>query len=105
MAETNFATASIVEGLVSQPKRSTGKYHCYRGQWYCRLHNFPHLLASSSPMHLKTLVVERTGGNPFFMEEIVQTLFDEGVLVRNGAMKVTRSLSQVRLPPTVQGIL
>jgi predicted ATPase len=35
----------------------------------------------------------------------VQALFDEGALVRNGAVKVTRSLSQLRLPPTVQGIL
>src|SRR5439155_6471169 len=38
-------------------------------------------------------------------EEIVQALFDEGVLVYNGAVKVTRSLSQLRLPSTVQGIL
>jgi len=54
---------------------------------------------------LKRLVIERTGGNPFFIEEIVQALFDEGALVRNGAVKVTRSLSQLRLPTTVQGIL
>ena len=54
---------------------------------------------------LKRLVVERTGGNPFFIEEIVQGLFDEGALVRNGAVKVMRSLSQLRLPTTVQGIL
>ena len=54
---------------------------------------------------LKRLIVERTGGNPFFIEEIVQALFDEGALVRNGAVKVTRSLSQLRLPSTVQGIL
>ena len=54
---------------------------------------------------LKRLITERTGGNPFFTEEIVQALFDEGALVRNGAVKVTRSLSQLRLPPTVQGIL
>jgi predicted ATPase len=54
---------------------------------------------------LKRLIIERTGGNPFFIEEIVQALFDEGALVRNGAVKVTRSLAQLRLPPTVQGIL
>ena len=54
---------------------------------------------------LKRLIAERTGGNPFFIEEIVQALFDEGALVRNGAVKVTRLLSQLRLPPTVQGIL
>ena len=54
---------------------------------------------------LKRLIAERTGGNPFFIEEMVQALFDEGALVRNGAVKVARSLSQLRLPPTVQGIL
>jgi class 3 adenylate cyclase/predicted ATPase len=54
---------------------------------------------------LKRLILQRTEGNPFFIEEMVRALFDEGVLTRNGAVKVTRSLSQLRLPPTVQGIL
>src|SRR6202011_2671452 len=54
---------------------------------------------------LKRLIAERTGGNPFFIEEIVQALFDEGALTRNGVVKITRSLSQLRLPPTVQGML
>jgi len=54
---------------------------------------------------LKRLIIERTGGNPFFIEEMVQALFDEGALLRNGVVKITRSLSQLRLPPTVQGIL
>jgi class 3 adenylate cyclase len=54
---------------------------------------------------LKRLIIERTGGNPFFIEEILQALFDQGAIVRNGAVKVARSLSQVRLPPTVQGLL
>jgi tetratricopeptide (TPR) repeat protein len=54
---------------------------------------------------LKHLVLERTQGNPLFIEELVEALFDEGVLVRNGAVKVTRPLSQLKIPPTVQGIL
>src|ERR1700693_544650 len=64
------------------------------------------LLGASVELNpLKRLIVERTGGNPFFIEEIVQSLFDEGALVRNGVGNVTRSLAQLRLPPTVQGIL
>jgi predicted ATPase len=64
------------------------------------------LLGEGVQLHpLKRLITERTGGNPFFIEEIVQALFDEGALVRNGVVKVTRSLSQLRLPPTVQGVL
>jgi predicted ATPase len=54
---------------------------------------------------LKGLVLERTEGNPFFIEELVQALFDEGVPVRSGAVNVARSLAQVHIPPTLQGIL
>ncbi len=54
---------------------------------------------------LKRLIIERTAGNPFFMEETVLVLFDEGALVRNGTVKLARSLSQLRVPPTVQAIL
>src|SRR5712691_10397787 len=39
---------------------------------------------------LKRLIIERTGGNPFFIEEMVHALFDERILVRNGIVKVTR---------------
>jgi class 3 adenylate cyclase/predicted ATPase len=54
---------------------------------------------------LKGLIAERTGGNPFFIEEMVHALFDDGALVRNGSVKVTRALAQLRLPATVQGML
>ena len=54
---------------------------------------------------LKRLVADKSGGNPFFIEELVQELFDEGVLLRNGRVRITRPLLQVRIPPTVQGIL
>jgi class 3 adenylate cyclase len=45
---------------------------------------------------LKRLIIERSGGNPFFIEEMVQALFDEGALVRNGTVRVTRARSQLR---------
>ena len=52
------------------------------------------------------MIIERTEGNPFFMEETVQVLFDEGALVRDGAaVKLTKSLDALKIPPTVQGIL
>jgi predicted ATPase len=54
---------------------------------------------------LKRLIIDRTEGNPFFIEEMVHALFNDHTLVRNGAVKVARSLSQLRLPLTVQGIL
>ena len=33
------------------------------------------------------------------MEEMVQVLFDEGALVRNGAVKLTRPMTQLKIPP------
>jgi class 3 adenylate cyclase/tetratricopeptide (TPR) repeat protein len=54
---------------------------------------------------LKRLIIERTEGNPFFMEETVQVLLEEGALVRNGGVKLTRPLGGLRIPPTVQAIL
>jgi predicted ATPase len=54
---------------------------------------------------LKRLIVEKAEGNPLFMEEIYQTLVEDGVLVRNGAVKITRPLNDLKIPTTVQAIL
>jgi len=54
---------------------------------------------------LKRLIVEKTEGNPFFIEEMVQAMFDDGALVRDGTVKITKSLSQLKIPLTVQAIL
>ena len=55
---------------------------------------------------LKELIVSTTGGVPFFMEETVQALFDEGALERqNGTVNLIRPLDSLRIPPTVQAIL
>ena len=54
---------------------------------------------------LKRLIVEKTEGNPFFMEEMVQGLLEEGVLIRNGRIRIARSLGGIRIPPTVEAML
>jgi tetratricopeptide (TPR) repeat protein len=54
---------------------------------------------------LKRLIIERTEGTPFFMEEIVQALFEDGVLQRNGAVKLAKSMNAVKVPATVQAVL
>jgi class 3 adenylate cyclase/tetratricopeptide (TPR) repeat protein len=58
-----------------------------------------------STLPLKRLIIERTEGNPFFMEEMVQALLEQGVLARNGAAKLVKPLNEIRVPPTVQAIL
>jgi class 3 adenylate cyclase len=62
---------------------------------------------------LKRLIIERTEGNPFFMEETMQVLLDEGALVRDESragtpappVKLTKPLGELKIPPTVQVIL
>jgi tetratricopeptide (TPR) repeat protein len=54
---------------------------------------------------LKRQVTHRTGGNPFFIEEMVRALFEQGILVQNGSVKQARPLEQAYLPVTVQGVL
>lgn len=63
------------------------------------------------------LIRERAEGNPFFIEEIVQALVDQGVLVserrarRGGArdekapVRLASPLTEVRIPATVQSLL
>jgi class 3 adenylate cyclase len=64
------------------------------------------LVGDNSELGLvKRLIIERTEGNPLFIEEMLQALFDDGVLTRNGVVKIARPFSQLPLPPTVQGIL
>jgi class 3 adenylate cyclase/tetratricopeptide (TPR) repeat protein len=54
---------------------------------------------------LRDLIVQKTEGNPFFMEEIAQALVEDGSLIRNGTARLTRTLDALKIPPTVQGIL
>ncbi|MEE9274399.1 MAG: tetratricopeptide repeat protein, partial [bacterium] len=55
---------------------------------------------------LKRLLIERTGGNPFFLEECVQTLIEGGELGgEKGACIMLKPVESVRMPPTVQAVL
>jgi class 3 adenylate cyclase/tetratricopeptide (TPR) repeat protein len=55
---------------------------------------------------LAALAGERSGGNPFFLEEIVQNLVENGTLRgRPGAYELTRPVAEWTSPPTVHGVL
>ena len=55
---------------------------------------------------LKSFLVERASGNPFFVEEIVRTLVDTGVLEgARGSYRLAKPFSSVEVPPTVQAVL
>jgi class 3 adenylate cyclase/tetratricopeptide (TPR) repeat protein len=55
---------------------------------------------------LRQLLIERTEGNPLFLEESVRTLAETQVLVGDrGAYRPARALSEVEVPATVQAVL
>ena len=62
--------------------------------------------SSPSVAALPALVAERSGGNPFFAEEIVLSLLETGRLVgRRGAYELATPLDAVEVPATVQSLL
>jgi class 3 adenylate cyclase/tetratricopeptide (TPR) repeat protein len=55
---------------------------------------------------LEKKIVEKTGGNPFFVEEIVQDLLDRRDLVKSGDRYTSnRPIEQLEIPNTIQGVL
>jgi class 3 adenylate cyclase len=62
---------------------------------------------SNPPLHaLKQLILDKTQGTPFFMEEIVQELREQGVLpVGRDAPRSASLPTDLHIPPTVQGVL
>ena len=65
------------------------------------------LLGPEAPVgELEALVQERAGGNPFFLEEIVQSLVESGHLEGSrGAYRLVRSVETIEIPSSVQAVL
>src|SRR4051812_47566231 len=64
------------------------------------------LLGSDPPASVREAVVERSEGNPFFVEELLSTLIDRGVLTRNnGGWSYSELPEGFAVPDTVQAVL
>jgi class 3 adenylate cyclase/tetratricopeptide (TPR) repeat protein len=62
--------------------------------------------SDTSLLPLKQLLIERTEGNPFFLEESVRTFAETRVLEGTpGAFRLLRPLESIRMPATVQAML
>ena len=70
---------------------------------------FETLLGTSAvPSRLRETILSRTGGNPFFLEEVTRALIDLGGLVYDPvaeAWQATGSLETIVIPQTVQGVI
>jgi class 3 adenylate cyclase/tetratricopeptide (TPR) repeat protein len=55
---------------------------------------------------LKRLLIERTDGNPFFLEESVRTLVETGIVTgERGAFRLAKPVEAIQVPATVQAVL
>jgi class 3 adenylate cyclase/tetratricopeptide (TPR) repeat protein len=123
-AETQRVLDSLVESLPTAPILLAVNYrpeyrHDWGGKTYYRQLRIDPLPPESadellltllgddrSLAPLKPLLIERTEGNPLFLEESVRTLVETGVLGGDpGAYRLTGAVQAAQMPPTVQTIL
>ena len=115
MLSENEAKASILLLINYRPE--------YRDNWVHKTHySQVHLTALTSEeaaellmfllgndaslTALKQVILQRTEGTPFFMEEVVRTLAEEEVLLgERGDYRLEKAPSELHISPTVQGVL
>jgi class 3 adenylate cyclase len=58
------------------------------------------------PASVTSQILERAGGNPFFLEEIVENLIDTGMIVKKGDRWVaSKNLADFEVPDSIQAVL
>ena len=64
------------------------------------------LPVESLPQQTRDHILEKSEGNPFFVEEVIRMLIDRGAIVREADRWVaTARVSDVEIPDTLQGLL
>jgi class 3 adenylate cyclase len=60
----------------------------------------------SLPDSVRTLILEKAEGNPFFVEEVIRMFIDQAVIARHGEEWVlAKPLGTFEIPDTLQGVL
>ena len=58
------------------------------------------------PDHVRTLILQKAEGNPFFVEEVIRMLIDRGMIVRGESGWIAaKEIDTVEIPDNLQGLL
>ena len=58
------------------------------------------------PERVRQLILDKSEGNPFFLEEVIRSLLDAGLVVRQGDhWRATREVISLRVPDTLVGVI
>lgn len=64
------------------------------------------LKVENLPAETRELILDRAEGNPFYIEELLRSLIDAGIVVLQGGRAVVRrEISAVDVPDTLQGVI
>ncbi len=66
------------------------------------------LAIENLPSRVREMIVRKAEGNPFFLEEIIRTLIDAGVVIQDqatGRWQATAQIEAITIPDTVQGVI
>jgi tetratricopeptide (TPR) repeat protein len=64
------------------------------------------LKTSNIPSDLKRLVQSKAEGNPFYLEELVNSLIESETLIRdNGHWRITKSISEAEVSSSIHGLI
>lgn len=58
------------------------------------------------PISVRSLILEKAEGNPFFVEEVIRSLLDQDLVVRrDGHWHATQEIEHIDVPDTLNGVL
>ncbi|MCH8310549.1 MAG: AAA family ATPase, partial [Chloroflexi bacterium] len=66
------------------------------------------LAISDLPDQTRSIILQKTDGNPFFVEEVVRSLIDSGAVYRDedaGIWRATREVVSIEIPDNLQGLI
>ncbi|MBM3236230.1 zinc-ribbon domain-containing protein [Candidatus Poribacteria bacterium] len=64
------------------------------------------LAIDNLPESTKTMILRKSEGNPFFIEEVIRYLIDRGIVYREGdRWKATSEIDQIDVPDTIQSVV